>query len=215
MRGAASGLLGAACLTYLGFVLPMQAQDLDAEKLKKFIFSDLHQHLVARAFSQMSPDVFQRCPTLVSKGSNVRVIQPVSFGASGVPNAGMWQESFPISGCGNDTTFHAYFSATKDEKINIAFGAPGESRADLTLQRDAFTHAALGAGAAAKTCKTFNAKDTKFNGLESANNKIQSWRETWTMVGCGRTFDVRLTFSPNDRGGTTISQSLGAAVERR
>src|SRR5262249_32867356 len=150
--------------------------------------------------------------TLVSKGSNVSIIEPVSVGASGVPNAGMWKESFPISGCGNDTTIHAYFSATKDEKINIAFATPGETRADLILQKDAITYAVLGANIAAKTCKRFNVKNTRFDGLDSANQKIRSWRETWTMVGCNRTFDVPLTFTPLDRGGTNIL--AGGGVER-
>jgi hypothetical protein len=214
MRSAVASLLSIACLTYCSFILSAQAQDLGAEQLKKFIVSDTHKYLVARAFAHVPPDVFQRCPTLVSKGSNITIIRPVSFRPDGRPNTGAWRESFPVSGCGNDTTFHIYFFVNKDEKIDTFVAVPGETRADPTLQKDALVYAMLGATSAAKTCKTFNVKNSRFDGLDTANNKIRSWRETWTMVGCNRTFDVPLTFSPSDRGGTDITQSVSGVVER-
>jgi hypothetical protein len=227
MRSIVVRLLSIVYLTYFSFVLPTQAQDADSEQLKKYLSSDRYRQfqkyilseryrvLVANAFSHLPREVFHRCPTLVSEGIKAIIIQPVSFGAHGVPNAGRWQGTFPIRGCGNDTTHNVYFSATKNEKVNITFAVPGESRADLTLQNDAIRYAQIGAAVAAKTtCDTFNVKNTKFDGLDSANGKTRSWRETWTMVGCNRTFDVPLTFTPSDRGGTDIHQNTGAIVER-
>src|SRR5262245_2799582 len=81
----------------------LQAEGADANQLQAFIRSDFYAGLVNRALASIPKTVFQRCPTLVSNGSNVTVIKPVRFAQSGFPNEGIWKQSFPISGCGNDT----------------------------------------------------------------------------------------------------------------
>ncbi len=211
MRSAVARLLSIACLTYFSFVLPTQAKDPISEQLKKFTQSDAHKKLVTEAFSNLPTNVFQRCPTLVSKGPNVEVGE-VSFGSNGQPNAGAWKVSFKISGCGNDTTFRIYFYVNnKSGEIDSIIAVPGETRGDITLQRDAVKYARMAASIVAKTCQTFNVKNTR---LDRAKSKNPSWREIWTMVGCNRTFDVPLTFSPSADGGTDIHQNTGTVVER-
>jgi hypothetical protein len=162
-----------------------------------------------------------KSPTLVSNGSKVTILKPVSFGPDGFQNAGSWMQSFPVSGCGNDTTLHIYFSAGADEKINTVIAIPGGTRADLTLQRDAYKYANIGAHLRAKDCNAFNVKNTRFEGFGVSNpptpdpgpdKPLRPWWETWTMVGCGRTIDLPMDFIPRDTGGTQIIQP-GGAVE--
>jgi len=150
------------------------------------------------------------------------LLRPVTFAASGFPNAGMWKESFPLSGCGNDTTLHLYFTASADEKVSTLVGIPGETRADPVLQKDAYLYAALGARTAAKDCTGFTVKHSTFDGFSKidqpgsdpgTNSRFRPRHETWMMTGCGRTFAVPIQFVPGQTG-TTISQHLGSVREQ-
>jgi hypothetical protein len=174
-----------------------------------------YQELINRTLGVLPPTVFQRCPSLVSSGSTVTVIKAVSFGKSGHPNAGSWKQDFPVSGCGNDTVLHIYFTATADEKIDAIVGLPGSTHADLTLQRDGVREAQMGAMGAknvARDCKLFDVRNTKFESYGLADpatpdpgpgNRFRPWWETWTMIGCGQIVDLPINFVP-DATGTTI-----------
>ena len=59
----------------------------------------------------------------------------------GAPNAGLWRHSFPVSGCGNDTTLNLFFTAAADERITTIFGIPGTTRTDPVLQQDGIAQA--------------------------------------------------------------------------
>jgi hypothetical protein len=200
---------------------PGQAPD---ASLQSLIRTQSYQELVNNALGRLPSAVFQRCPSLVSSGSTVTVLEPVSFAKSGNPNAGSWKQAFPVSGCGNDTVLHIYFTATPDEKISTAVGLPGSTHADLTLQRNAVTYAQTGAIAAknvAKDCNHFDVRNTKFESYGLAEpptpdpgpgNGRRPWWETWTMTGCGQIIDVPIDFVP-DTTGTTIIQP-GGAIKR-
>jgi hypothetical protein len=146
-----------------------------------------------------------------------------SFAISGYPNAGVWKQTFPISGCGNDTILNIYFLAKADEKIDSITALPGTTAADLNLQNDAVMYARIGANIAVKDCELskFIIKNTKFEGFGLSNpptpdpgpgDRLRPWWETWTMTGCGRTVDVPMDFVPRDKG-TQIIQP-GGVVER-
>jgi hypothetical protein len=209
--------------TCLAIIQPRftRAQDLDTSRLQEFTRSNFYAGLLNRTLASIPPDVFKKCPTLVSNGSKVTILKPVAFGADGFPNAGTWMQSFPVSGCGNDTTLHIFFSAGIDKKINTVVGFPGGTVADLRLQRDAFVYAMIGVKGLAKDCNAFNVKNTRFEGFgvptppvpdPGPDKHLRPWRETWTMIGCGRTIDVPMDFIPRDTGGTQIIQP-GGAVE--
>jgi hypothetical protein len=198
-----------------------RAQAVDGSRLQTFTRSDFYKGLINSALAAIPQTVFRKCPTLVSNGSTVTVIRPVSFGGDGFPNAGLWKQAFPVSGCGNDTILNIYFSAGADEKINTVVGVPGTTRADLTLQRDTMSYANIGASLVAKDCKSFVAKNTRFEGFgvpkppipdPGPDAHLRPWWETWTMIGCGRTIDVPIDFVPDEKG-TQIIQP-GGAIER-
>ena len=191
-----------------------QGQEPDGS-LQTLTRSQSYQGQINRALGQIPPAVFQKCPSLVSSGSTVTVIKPASFAKSGYPNAGSWRQDFPVSGCGNDTVLHIYFTATADEKINAVVALPGSTHADLTLQKGGVTEATMGAMGAknvAKDCKRFDVRNTKFESYGLADpatpdpgpgNRFRPWWETWTMIGCGQIVDLPINFLP-DATGTTI-----------
>jgi hypothetical protein len=188
-----------------------KAQALDGIQLQAFTRSDFYRSLVDRALKAIPQAVFQKCSALKSDGSRVTILTPANFAASGFPNTGFWKQSFPVSGCGNDTTLNVYFSATADEKVNVLVGAPGDTHADYILQSDALKYARLGAQLAANDCNAsgFEAKDTKFGGFDMSDSPVKDagsyngarpWRETWTMIGCGHTIDVPVYYFPGAKG---------------
>ena len=186
------------------------AKDADFGKLQDFTQGNFYRQLINRAFAKLPEDVFKRCPAFVSSGSQITILTPVSYSANGFPIAGVWRHRFPVSGCGNDTIWTLYASAGADEKIGIVIAAPGTTAADLTLQRDAYRYVTLQAGLIAKDCKSsFPVMNTKFEGFGLANPKMDDpgegqphrpWRETWTVIGCGRQIDVPLNFIPDGKG---------------
>ena len=198
-----------------------RAQPVDGSRMQAFMASGFYKELINRAIAALPPAVFRRCPSLVSSGSRLTELRPIAFGADGFPNSGLWKQTFPVSGCGDDTELNFYFHAGVDEKINTIVGFPGTSRADLALQNDAKKFATIGASTAAKTCRTFDVKKTSFRGFGVPNptipdpgpvQRFRPWWEMWTMTGCDRTFDVPLDFVP-DENGTRIIQPSGV-IER-
>lgn len=178
--------------------LPAQAQQ---PTLQGLVQTPQYQANIARLFASLPSDVFQRCPSLVSKGSSVDIIRPATFSTDGKPSSGAWRQNFPVSGCGNDTTIHIYVMAQPDGKFASVIAVPGDTHADLVLQRDALGYIATAVRTKIATCETPHVRTTRFDGPLAPSAAIPNvpadangWRETWTVAACGQNFDVPLTF---------------------
>ena len=189
----------------------------DEARLKAFLDTTIYKQMVNKALASVPPTVFRRCPALLAASSKVTVLRPVAFGPDGHPAAGAWRQAFPVSGCGNDTTINLFFAATGTQTMNALVGLPGSTNADPVLQRDARHFATTAALAAAKGCTAFVVTNTRFEafGVPSRGipdpgpeRRLRPWFETWTLVGCGRTFAVPMDFLP-DATGTQIIQPGG------
>jgi hypothetical protein len=205
----------------IGGACEARAQGDNNAAFQAFARTQFYQGLISRQFAAIPPDVFQRCPSLVSQGSQIKVLRPVIFAADGFPIDGLWKQSFPVGGCGNDTVLNFYFHATAAEKIDVVIAAPGDTHANLALQQDASRYAMIGALDGRKDCSALNIKTTKFEayGLKKPytpdpgpGQPMRPWWESWTMVGCGHTYVVPLNFIP-DANGTTIVQPRGAVEQ--
>ena len=200
-----------------------QTSDSDGEKFSKYLFSEVHGQLVEKALASIPQSVFHSCPELVAKPARVTALTAITIGPDGLPNSGAWKEAAPVEGCGNDTVLNFYFVVGRDGAIKGTAGFPGSTHADPALQRDALRYALIGVHLRAKECSHFDVKDTRFEGHDlpfhtsfpGQDSKKQGapWWETWTLVGCGRTFDVPLLFLP-DATGTNIVQRSDKIVER-
>lgn len=209
-RSVCWGISIVAAASLLARATDVFAQQIADPSLQKLVLSAPYQRNIARLFSSLPPDVFQRCPSLVSKGSTVMVLKPASFAADGYPTSGVWKQSFPVSGCGNDTSINFFFFAQADGKITSFIAAPGETHADPTLQRDAMRYVMMAAKLEAPECNAPHLRTTHFDGRLSAqeSSKISlgtssGWRETWTASACGKLLPVPLTFI-TDATGTRV-----------
>jgi hypothetical protein len=212
----------AAVMAVMCVVWDAKAQMVDRALFQKYLASEFHNLLINKALAALPSEVFKKCPALQSPETNISPVQPITFGADGTPNAGAWWEHFPVTGCGNDTIINLNFSIGTDGKIKTTIALPGSTHANLILQHDAIFYANLGPGLRAKDCKQFLITNTRFEGFGLKNPatpdpgveaKFRPWWETWTVVGCGRTFDVPMNFSP-DETGTQITQKVETITER-
>ncbi len=186
------------------------AQEAPSAALQTLVQTAPYQANISRLFAAMPSDVFRRCPSLISTGSTVTVVQPVSFAADGNPIAGTWKQSFPVSGCGNDTTINFFFTAQPDEKVVSTTAVPGETHADLALQRDAAHYVFIEVAAKRPGCP-IHVLTTEFGGrsasaagtVAAGGRSTAAWREAWTASACDQRFTVSLTFTP-DATGTRI-----------
>jgi hypothetical protein len=197
------------------------AQTVDRDQFQMFLSTKFNKDLIARALSGVPPEVFHTCPALAPIRSKVDVEKSIVFGGDGVPIAGAWWERLPVRGCGNDTVLNIHFHAHGDGTVDTLFALPGSTRADPTLQRNAAQYALMGAGARAPDCRQFYVKNTLFggNGLKQPPDhdpgkdaRLRAWWETWTVTGCGRSYDVLMEFMP-DANGTRIVQPQGQIRE--
>ncbi len=200
---------------------PLHAQAPDFAPLQRFTGSAAYRAMIDRALAGLPPDVLTRCPGLESEGSTVHVLQPVAFGPDGVPTRGLWLQSYPVAGCGNDTLLNVFVVASASGQVSPIVGVPGTTLADPILQRDALFYANMRAGILVKDCKAVHVRTSRFvdYGLKSVTGAPdpgpgqpnRPWRESWTMSACGRTVEVPLEFQP-DATGTKIYQTGGALV---
>ncbi len=196
----------------------LSQQEADAT-LRRAILSPGYQHMMAGIFNRLPSDILVRCPSMKSENSTTTILTTPTFVEGDHPTGGVWKQSYPVSGCGNDTSINIFFQAMPDKNIRVQVTAPGSTIASPQLEEDAYKYASIGAGLASKTCKTFDVINTRFMGFQDPVTAASAptlkakgpWHEVWTMKGCGHDYEVPLTFSP-DATGTEISQSPGAVV---
>jgi hypothetical protein len=214
---SALAVFSAACLLAS---MPAVGQALVDPLLQKLMLSTAYRANIARLFSSLPSDVFQRCSTLVTKDSTVTVLKQPTFAADDCPISGVWKQSFPVSGCGNDTSINFYFFAQPNEKITSLIAAPGDTHADPVLQRDAMGYVMIAARTQAPSCNAPHLRTTHFDGrLEAqpdsaiARTGPGGWRETWTVSTCGKLLAVPLTFVP-DATGTRVVAAIRPTGDR-
>ena len=184
-----------------------------AASLQAFQSTPAYAGLMRKAFASLPPQVYRHCPALKAGTSALLILRPITFGPNNTPLSGEWTQGFPVSGCGNDTTlnFH-FFVLPTDKTLHVILTAPGSTRADPILQRDALGYAITGAGLTIKGCKNFAVLNTHFDhfGLDNPATpdpgpaaRFRPWQESWTMSGCGGVANVPISFLPN-AGGTQI-----------
>jgi hypothetical protein len=196
------GVLLLALATLIGQGLAVRAEADEGGSLRAFMGSSYYAGLIHNALAALPPDVFRQCPTLVSNGSKVTILRPVAFYPNGFPGAGLWRQSFPVSGCGNDTTVNFFFLAEAGQKISVIIGMPGGTMASLPLQSAGRKFTTIAAQRAQPGCRDFDVINTRFERLEppKPGDADRAWRESWTLSGCGRRYTVPIEFAPNKTG---------------
>jgi hypothetical protein len=215
MARAATGI-GALSLTMIVSFAAAQDQA-DLAKFQAFVRnSDAHKGLISKALAALPPTIFRRCPNLVSQGSKVTILKPISFEPGGAPNAGAWKEAFPVAGCGNDTTLNFFFNASKGGKVDTFIGLPGATIADPLLQKDAMTEAlAAAARPETKDCKSLDVINTEYlreTGAPVKGSKGPPWDELWTFSACAAKVQVTVHFTPDPTGASISASSTETKI---
>jgi hypothetical protein len=147
------------------------------------------------------------------KSTNVVVQVQPEFDAAGKPTSGKWQVLAHLEGCGQSRQLNLFYAFASNGQMVRVSGLPGTTRADLVLQKDGLTYAAIGMGKLVpSTCKDF--KDFKYlDTAFEAPGPSRSWTEKWTVRACGVDGIVRMQFAPKpDATGTSISVNLNETV---
>jgi hypothetical protein len=182
-------------------------------ELKAFLLRPAEQSTVTGIMRHQWDEIMPSCPEAKLKQSNVLITEAPTFDKSGAPTSGSWRVVGPVEGCGQSRTFNILYLFTKNglQKIGLL---PGDTRADVTLQRDGLMYAYTGmVKIAPANCKDVKYLDTKFIGQGEkmpnipAGRDPHAWTEEWTLRACGVTGVVTMTFAP-DPTGTTISAAI-------
>jgi hypothetical protein len=211
------GLLFFGLAILFGQTLAQRAEADESSPMRTFLASPYYASLIHTALGALPPDEFRQCPGLVSNGSNVMVLRPVTFDESGFPGSGLWRQSFPVSGCGNDTIVNFYLLPQPGKKISVLIGVPGSTIANLLLQGAGKKFTTIAAQRVAPGCQSFTVINTLFEGFlplaAGAPPATRPWRESWTLAGCGQRYTVPIQFAPN-KAGTQVTLPNGVISDR-
>jgi hypothetical protein len=136
----------------------------------------------------------------------------IIISSSGTPISGEWRMIGRVAGCSEMRLLNVEYLFAPDGQMKAIALLPGTTAANLKLEHDGLTYAAVGmAKLAPKDCKDTKFVDTKFIGYQATDstNSVGSrpWTEEWTVRSCGVTGVVTMHFTP-DATGTKISTNL-------
>ncbi len=130
----------------------------------------------------------------------LKIWQPVSFDSKNTPMGGVWGESIEASGCGLDKILNVETMVRSPGVLVSQVLAPGATKADPILQRDASRYVNAAMVPALQGCRQAYLDDTLVEGQETsaplANVTGPVAIEHWIVVACGRTLTVEVKFIP-------------------
>jgi len=154
------------------------------------------------------------CQKQTTGGTAVQVLAPPVFGPDGAPTAGAWIERLTVEGCGTSGLLNVMTMTRAGAAPLVAALLPGDTHASPLLQRDALPSARnVAFGKMKGGCGALYVIDTHFESFGQpamadlpAGRDARTWRETWTLMGCGQRTTVAVQFVP-DRTGTSFTAS--------
>jgi hypothetical protein len=201
---------------------PAGAQVLvSGQKLNALVASASYKATIQKAAATLAPEVVQGCSPAIPDRSVIRVLKPISFGADGRPFEGAWKQSVALDGCRTETVLNFLFTAGADERIRTLVLVPGSSIAEPQPQVEAFHGAVAAVQGLGAPCAGLHVANTRFEAFDHSRSpgpdpapgaKVEiPWRETWTLVGCGKAWSMPMLFTPE---GPATRVAAGQAVAR-
>jgi hypothetical protein len=154
-----------------------------------------------------------------SETSRALVLSPPQVDRSGKLIGGTWLQSVIATGCGTLRQLNVLTSAQQDGTLHRIALLPGTTIADPQLQRDAVQYAMasvvqLMPADCRREARIVETRFVEFEGPPVSTVQpvrvARSWREDWTVEGCGKRVVVPVHFIP-DPSGTTIRTSTKEA----
>lgn len=154
-----------------------------------------------------------------SETARALVLSPPQVDGSGKLTGGAWLQSVIATGCGTLKQLNILTSAQQDGTLRRIGLLPGTTIADPQLQRDAVQFAMAGvvqlmSPDCRREARVVETRFVEFEGPPLSTVQpvrvARSWREDWTVEGCGKRVVVPVHFIP-DPTGTTIRTSTKEA----
>ena len=195
------------------------AQPAPAPELVKFIQDAANQGATFEVIRTQSAGFPTPCGATKLPSGRVTVQKPPHYDVAGRPLDGIWTESWSGDRCGTPVTFNVVTLAKPDGTIQRAAMLPGNSRADIFLQRDSMLQAQTAITVAIRSCRGWIITDTAFIDFGAVQPKVvagrdpRAWTERWTAAACGKTVILTMHFTP-DATGTGINVSSKETIVR-
>jgi len=143
------------------------------------------------------------CSTATYAVEDAVELRPMKFDPSGNPESGELKIPVKEDGCGAGHLLNVYLWVQRESSIAVTPMLPGSSRAEDTLQKQAWPYALQAAGGPEPNCPTAYVEDTKYVGEQGKPEKgarSAPWKEVWTLQSCGWKAEVPVLFTPNASG---------------
>lgn len=176
-------------------------------ELQAFISTPAHRAEIAAAVRPYLADV-PSCQAATTRSVSVNIYSPPTFASDGSLTGGVFKENIKIEGCATSGALNILTMSRPGAPPLVGMLLPGDTHADMALQRDALVTArGLAAGKAAAGCGALHVIDTHFDGYgEAANVDVpagrdaRQWHETWTFFSCGQQTNIHVDFIPTHTG---------------
>lgn len=179
--------------------------------LERLLASQKHRAAVQQAALD-SFKVFDACASAEARPTGtVRLQRPLSFDEAGNVRSGAVIEEVMVTGCGRAHRANVVTAMRGEEGRPPVFpGIPGDSRADLVLQRDTLRFTRSLAQTPDPDCQWVRVVDTRIDARVAWD--ASGWGEIWTTDACGTRTDYAIRFAPGggSDGGTVFTVSVPA-----
>lgn len=151
----------------------------------------------------------QRCEEITEiSAPSQSIIEEIKFsGNRKHPVQGIWVDSYQLSACGQTQQVNIVHRASPESAPTTTFMLDGTSLAKPDEQADAIIHVTKASSANRLDCQTWQVTNTEFLGAKM-DATDGSWEERWSSYGCGNTYDVLVTFQPNEQFGTRVHANI-------
>jgi len=208
-------LLCMLCLAIGSVVAQAQAQSHSiSPQFATILQAQQHRDAVLDAAKHSTTWLRHDCPgASLAPLEGIKVWKWPEFDAAGVPIAGDWGESVQASGCGFTRVLNVVTTVRSPGALVTGPLAPGGTRADPILQRDASRYAFAAALLHSPGCKDAFLDDTEIDHNTDprppdAQLAGPARLERWSIVACGRSVAVEVQFLPTASGTTVVVHGL-------
>ena len=147
------------------------------------------------------------CPGFALVAEAPRLVRRVPrFDVAGRPVEGIWTTPVRLKGCGATGRLNVLSRLVRGAEETHVGLAPGTTRAEPVVQRDALAAALARLPQALPECRTLRLIDTQ---PVAGDGGTAAWEEVWMFRGCGRRAMVPVGFRPGPQGGV-MAVSEGA-----
>lgn len=171
----------------------------NVERLASFLTSQLYQEMVLSQWQRQSMELCGEpaVPGPLRHAGLTLYEEPAFEGDK--PVSGVWADRYRGQACGRERQFNFLFTV-REGKVLVQHMLPGRTECPPRLQIDAMKLVLPRLRERHPQCETFIPVDSQ---IERAPKGVSDpWSEIWIFDACGKLAASRVTFTPDEHGGT-------------